>query len=121
MAQSDLLRSHHELRAALRLAEQEIRKLNFGRDDSPVLKGPAPGPQRGAGCRKGGSARRSSFEPAGVNRVSRRSTSFQVESGPGLSLAARPWSMPKNRLPDLPVAFYSPETDLQGISDFHIG
>ncbi len=38
MAKSDLLRSHDELRAALRLAGAEIRKLNFGRSDSPVLK-----------------------------------------------------------------------------------
>jgi hypothetical protein len=37
MAQSDLLRSHHELRAALRVAGKEIRKLNFGKKDSPVL------------------------------------------------------------------------------------
>ena len=38
MAQSDLLRSHHELRAALRLAGKEIRKLNFGRSDTPMLR-----------------------------------------------------------------------------------
>ena len=34
----DLLRSHDELRAALLLAGKEIRKLNFGRKDSDVLK-----------------------------------------------------------------------------------
>jgi hypothetical protein len=34
----DLLWSHDELRAALRVAGNEIRKLNFGRSDSPVLK-----------------------------------------------------------------------------------
>lgn len=38
MAKSDLLRSHEELRAALRLAGAEIRNLNFGRSDTPVLK-----------------------------------------------------------------------------------
>ena len=38
MAKSDLLLSHHELRGALRVAGQEIRKLNFGRKDSPVLQ-----------------------------------------------------------------------------------
>ena len=38
MAKSDLLRSHDELRAALRVAGKEIRKLNFGRADTPVLK-----------------------------------------------------------------------------------
>jgi len=38
MAKSDLLRSHDELRAALCVAGKEIRKLNFGRSDSPVLK-----------------------------------------------------------------------------------
>jgi hypothetical protein len=38
MEKSDLLRSHDELRAALRLAEKEIRKLNFGRGDSTLLK-----------------------------------------------------------------------------------
>jgi hypothetical protein len=37
MAKSDLLRSHEELRVALRLAGKEIRKLNFGRSDTPVL------------------------------------------------------------------------------------
>jgi hypothetical protein len=35
---SDLLRSHDELRAALIVAGKEIRKLNFGRSDTPVLK-----------------------------------------------------------------------------------
>jgi hypothetical protein len=38
MGASDLLQSHHELRAALRVAGKEIRKLNFGRADTPVLK-----------------------------------------------------------------------------------
>jgi hypothetical protein len=38
MAKSDLLRSHDELRAALVIAGKEIRKLNFGRSDTPVLK-----------------------------------------------------------------------------------
>lgn len=38
MAKSPLLRSHDELRAALRVAGGEIRKLNFGKKDSPVLK-----------------------------------------------------------------------------------
>ena len=38
MAKSELLRSHDELRAALRLAGTEIRKLNFGRSDTPVLQ-----------------------------------------------------------------------------------
>lgn len=38
MPSSDLLRSHDELRAALRLAAQEIQKLNFGKKDSPVLQ-----------------------------------------------------------------------------------
>jgi hypothetical protein len=33
----DLRRSHAELRAALIIAGREIRKLNFGRKDSPVL------------------------------------------------------------------------------------
>ena len=32
-----LQRSHAELRAAVILAGKEIRKLNFGRKDSPVL------------------------------------------------------------------------------------
>jgi hypothetical protein len=31
------LRSHDELRAALRLAGAEIRKLNFGKKDTPLL------------------------------------------------------------------------------------
>jgi hypothetical protein len=34
----DLLRSHHELRAALRLAGMQIRKLNFRRQDDPLLQ-----------------------------------------------------------------------------------
>ncbi len=34
----DLLRSHHVLRAALRLAGMQIRKLNFGRQDDPLLQ-----------------------------------------------------------------------------------
>jgi hypothetical protein len=38
MEKSPLLRSHDELRAALRVAGKEIRKLNFGRADTPVLK-----------------------------------------------------------------------------------
>jgi hypothetical protein len=38
MAQSDLLRSHDELRAALLVAGKEIRKLNFGKRDTPILK-----------------------------------------------------------------------------------
>lgn len=38
MEDLDLLRSHDELRAALLLAGKEIRKLNFGRKDSDVLK-----------------------------------------------------------------------------------
>jgi hypothetical protein len=38
MAKADLLRSHEELRAALRLAGAEISKLNFGRKDMPILK-----------------------------------------------------------------------------------
>jgi len=37
MALTDLQRSHAELRAAVILAGKEIRKLNFGRADSPVL------------------------------------------------------------------------------------
>jgi hypothetical protein len=37
MAMTDLQRSHAELRAAVILAGKEIRKLNFGRRDSPVL------------------------------------------------------------------------------------
>ena len=35
---SDLQRSHDELRAALWIAGKEVRKLNFGRKDSEVLK-----------------------------------------------------------------------------------
>ena len=35
---ADLLRSHHELRAALCLAGMQIRKLNFGRRDDPLLQ-----------------------------------------------------------------------------------
>lgn len=38
MPTSDLLRSHDELRAALRVAGKEIEKLNFGKKDSPVLQ-----------------------------------------------------------------------------------
>ena len=38
MDKSDLLRSHDDLRAVLRLAGMEIRKLNFGRKDSPLLQ-----------------------------------------------------------------------------------
>jgi hypothetical protein len=34
---TDLERSHAELRDAVLLAGKEIRKLNFGRSDSPVL------------------------------------------------------------------------------------
>jgi len=34
---NDLLRSHHELRAAVRLASQKIVKLDFGRCAGPVL------------------------------------------------------------------------------------
>jgi hypothetical protein len=34
---TDLQRSHAELRASVILAGKEIRKLNFGRADSPVL------------------------------------------------------------------------------------
>jgi hypothetical protein len=35
---TDLQRSHAELRAAVILAGKEIRKLNFGKKDSPVLR-----------------------------------------------------------------------------------
>lgn len=38
MPKSPLLQSHDELRAALRLAGAEIRKLNFGKKDIPLLK-----------------------------------------------------------------------------------
>ena len=38
METSELLRSHDELRAVLRLAGLEIRKLNFGRKDTPLLQ-----------------------------------------------------------------------------------
>ncbi len=38
MPKSDLMRSHNELRAALIVAGREIRKLNFGKKDSPVLQ-----------------------------------------------------------------------------------
>jgi hypothetical protein len=34
---TDLERSHAELRAAVIIAGREIRRLNFGRRDSPVL------------------------------------------------------------------------------------
>ncbi len=40
MTRSDLLQSHDELRGALLVARKEIRKLNFGRSDTPVLKLP---------------------------------------------------------------------------------
>jgi hypothetical protein len=36
-SKSALLRSHDELRAVLRLAGAEIRKLNFGKKDTPLL------------------------------------------------------------------------------------
>ena len=35
---TDLERSHAELRTALILAAREIRKLNFGKSDTPVLQ-----------------------------------------------------------------------------------
>ena len=35
---TDLERSHAELRAAVILAGKEIRKLNFGKRDNPVLQ-----------------------------------------------------------------------------------
>jgi hypothetical protein len=35
---TDLERSHGELRAALLFAGKEIRKLNFGRSDTPLLR-----------------------------------------------------------------------------------
>jgi hypothetical protein len=35
---TDLEHSHAELRAALILAGKEIRKLNFGKRDTPVLQ-----------------------------------------------------------------------------------
>jgi hypothetical protein len=38
MAKSDLQRSHDDLRAALVVAGKEIRKLNFGKRDTPVLQ-----------------------------------------------------------------------------------
>jgi hypothetical protein len=38
MPKSDLQRSHDELRAALVTAGKEIRKLNFGKRDAPVLQ-----------------------------------------------------------------------------------
>jgi hypothetical protein len=37
MRKSELLRSHDELRAALVVAGKEIRRLNFGRKDTPAL------------------------------------------------------------------------------------
>jgi hypothetical protein len=53
MPKSDLLRSHEQLSAAVRVAGKEIRKLNFGRSDMPVLTllqpravGSAGGPRR---------------------------------------------------------------------------
>ena len=38
MEKSDLLRSHDELRAVLRLAGAELRKRSIGRRDSPLLQ-----------------------------------------------------------------------------------
>ena len=38
MAKSDLLWSYDQLRAAVRLAGVEIREVNFGRKDTPLLK-----------------------------------------------------------------------------------
>ena len=38
MGKAELLHSHDELRAALLLAGREIKKLNFGRKNSPMLK-----------------------------------------------------------------------------------
>jgi hypothetical protein len=38
MAKSPLLQSHDELRAGLRLAGAEIRKLNFGKKVTALLK-----------------------------------------------------------------------------------
>jgi hypothetical protein len=35
---ADLIRSNDELRAILIMAGREIRKLNFGRRDTPLLK-----------------------------------------------------------------------------------
>jgi hypothetical protein len=35
---TDIERSHDELRAAIILAGKEIRKLNFGKRDTPVLR-----------------------------------------------------------------------------------
>jgi hypothetical protein len=35
---ADLLRSHDELRAAVRIAGMEITRLQMGRKDSPVLR-----------------------------------------------------------------------------------
>lgn len=38
ITQSELLRSHEELRAVLAVAGEEIRKLSIGRPDTPVLR-----------------------------------------------------------------------------------
>ena len=38
VATSDLLRSHDELRAVLRLTGIELKKRNFGHRDSPLLQ-----------------------------------------------------------------------------------
>jgi hypothetical protein len=38
MEKSELLRSHDELRAILRLAGMELRKRSIGRKDSPLLQ-----------------------------------------------------------------------------------
>lgn len=38
MPMTDLQLSHAELRAALILAGKEIRKLNFGKSDTPLLR-----------------------------------------------------------------------------------
>jgi len=38
MQKSDLLKSHDELRAFMRLAETELKKRGIGRKDSPLLQ-----------------------------------------------------------------------------------
>lgn len=38
VTRANLLRSHNELRSALMIAEDEIRKLTLGRKDTPVLR-----------------------------------------------------------------------------------
>jgi hypothetical protein len=38
MQKSDLLKSHDELRAVLRLAETELKKRGIGGKDSPLLQ-----------------------------------------------------------------------------------